>query len=85
MGARMPAWSYVGSKPMPKVARPIIISVVTSMDLRPSLSPKCPKTMPPSGRAKKPTVLVAKAAIVAASGSICVKKSFPNTSAEAVT
>ncbi len=40
---------------MQKVATPISISVVTSMDLRPILSPKCPKTMPPTGRAKKPT------------------------------
>ncbi len=46
--------SYVGSRPMAKVAPPIISRLATSSFLRPTLSPKCPKTMPPSGRAAKP-------------------------------
>ena len=40
--------------------------------------------MPPSGRAKNPTALVANAAMVAARGSKVVKNNFPKTSAEAV-
>ena len=46
--------AYVGSRPMAKVAAPIMSSETTSIFLRPTLSPKWPKTTPPSGRATKP-------------------------------
>ena len=64
---------------------PMIISDVTSIDLRPMRSPKWPKTMPPSGRAAKPTAKVPKADERAdqparRSG----KNSSPKTSAAAV-
>lgn len=36
----------------------MIISVMTSMLLRPILSPKWPKITPPSGRVTKPTAKV---------------------------
>src|SRR6266699_5668847 len=56
-----------------------------SIFLRPSLSPKWPKTTPPTGRAAKPTQKVAKAANWAASGeSFGEKNSGPKTKAAAV-
>ena len=84
IGAQTPTCEYVGSRPISTVATPMSISVVTSIDLRPILSPKWPKTMPPTGRAKKPTAYVAKAAIVPASASKFGKNSLLNTSADAV-
>src|SRR6266566_6209275 len=56
-----------------------------SIFLRPSLSPKWPKTTPPTGRAAKPTQKVAKAANWAASGeSFGEKNRGPKTKAAAV-
>ena len=51
-GPMSPACSYVGSKPIAVEAIPIVNMLSTSMRLRPSLSPKWPKTMPPRGRAR---------------------------------
>ena len=51
----MPIEAYVGSNPIAKVATPIISSETTSIFLRPTRSPKWPKTTPPSGRATKPS------------------------------
>ena len=51
----MPIEAYVGSSPIAKVATPIISSETTSIFLRPTRSPKCPNTTPPSGRATKPS------------------------------
>ena len=48
--AHTPTWSNVGSTPMARVANPISSKVMTSIGLRPILSPKCPNTMAPSGR-----------------------------------
>ena len=50
-------------------------NVVTSMDFRPIRSPKCPNTMAPTGRAKKPTAYVPNDAIVPTRGSSVGKKS----------
>ena len=36
---------------MRNVAMPIVSSDATSVDLRPNLSPKCPNTIAPTGRA----------------------------------
>ncbi|WP_425567876.1 hypothetical protein [Nonomuraea dietziae] len=52
--------------------------------MRPTLSPKWPNTMPPSGRATKATALVTRASRVALSGSKVGKNSLPNTSDAAV-
>ena len=62
---------------MAKVARPITISEATSTGLRPTLSPRWPPMMPPSGRAAKPTPRVANAASVPASGLAPGKKAVP--------
>ena len=63
---------------------PMINRVMTSTCLRPTRSPKWPKTMPPSGRARNPTAYVAKASRVPTSGSNEGKNSVLNTSAAAV-
>ncbi len=44
---------------MQNVAMPMTRSETISMALRPMRSPKCPKTIPPRGRAAKPTANVA--------------------------
>ncbi len=70
---------------MPVVAMPIMTSAVTSALLRPDLSPKWPKIMPPTGRAKKPTANVLNDASVATSGGRSPEKnSVGKTSAAAV-
>ncbi len=51
-GAQTPIASYVGSSPMRKLPQPIRTMVSSIIDLRPIRSPKCPNTMPPSGRAR---------------------------------
>ena len=66
------------------VATPMVRSVITSVDLRPKISPKWPQIRPPIGRAMKPTEKVPIVAIVAAAGLILGKKALPNTSAAAV-
>jgi len=52
MGASVPICSGVGSRPMRKLATPIRVMVSTSIRFRPRRSPKWPKTIPPSGRAR---------------------------------
>ena len=49
---------------MHTVTTPIITRVITRDFLRPMRSPIWPNTMPPNGRAKKPTAKVPKAAMV---------------------
>jgi hypothetical protein len=56
---------------------------MTSIFLRPILSPKCPKITPPIGRAAKPTAYVANASSVPTSGSKSGKNSLLKTSAAA--
>jgi hypothetical protein len=68
---------------MQKVAPPIISSEMTSSFLRPMRSPKWPKISAPTGRAKKPTAYVAKAASVVTKSSPPGKNSGPKTSAAA--
>ena len=80
----MPMVSYVGRQPTSTVEMPISSSVMTSDTRRPSLSPMCPKMMPPSGRTRNATAKVANAAAVSARGSPLGKKRGPNTSAAAV-
>ncbi len=65
---------------MSVVEMPMSTSAATMTRLRPTRSPMCPARIPPMGRATKPTANVAKAAIVAASGSVTGKNSLPITS-----
>ncbi|SLH24045.1 Uncharacterised protein [Mycobacteroides abscessus subsp. abscessus] len=80
-GAHMPICWEVGSRPTAKVAAPISSSATTSIFLRPIRSPKCPMTMPPSGRATKPTAKVANDRMVASQGSTPEKNKGANTTA----
>lgn len=68
IGASIPICANVGSRPIRVVATPIKTRVMTRTFLRPSLSPKCPKTRPPTGRMRKPTQKVVKDASSAAPG-----------------
>ncbi len=70
-----------GSSPISAVDTPIIMTVITSMRLRPRRSPKWPKTTPPSGRNRKPTPNVPKAASVPISGLTLGKNSVLKMSA----
>ena len=54
------------------------------MTLRPKRSPKCPKMIPPRGRAANPTPNAANDASVPARGSSDGKNNTPKTSADAV-
>ena len=69
---------------MRNVATPMITKVRTRTVLRPVRSPKCPKTMPPIGRATKPTAYVANESSVPTSGSKVGKKSRLKISAAAL-
>jgi hypothetical protein len=83
-GASAPTVAAVGRSPLSTVATPIISSDTTSMGLRPSRSPKWPKTIPPSGRARNPAPNVANASIVPRNGPTSGKNSRGKTSAAAV-
>lgn len=50
-GAAIPIVLKDGSRPMIVVATPMITNELTNMVLRPSLSPKWPMMIAPSGRA----------------------------------
>lgn len=69
---------------MAKVASPMTISEATSTGLRPTLSPRWPPMMPPSGRAANPTPSVANEARVPATGLEFGKNAWPKYSAAAV-
>ena len=66
---------------MPTVAAPMSSIAATSAALRPSRSPTCPKTIPPTGRAANPTNQVEKASRVPVKGSDSGKNSRGNTRA----
>ena len=84
-GASTPTWAWLGSSPIANVATPIISSETMSSFLRPSLSPKCPKTRPPSGRKTKPIQYVANDRSVACSGSVALGKNTCGKTAAAAT
>ncbi len=63
---------------------PITVSVTSSVDLRPCVSPRLPKNSPPSGRARNPTANVPNAARVATKPVLSGKKTLGNTTAAAV-
>ena len=83
-GAHQPIASYDGSSPIAAVPAPMITSVSSSIFLRPTRSPKCPKMNPPTGRARKPTAKVPNDANCAAGPDSPLKKSFSKTSPAAV-
>ena len=68
---------------MAPVERPITRVVMISVSRRPILSPRCPNSIPPNGRATKPTPNVANAISVPEPAARSKKRS-PNTSAAAV-
>jgi hypothetical protein len=61
----------------------MIVNVNTSIDFRPILSPKCPKMIPPSGLARKPTPKTAYAASCPTKGFDLGKNSVGKISAAA--
>ena len=69
---------------MSRVDPPIISKDATSVDLRPTRSPKWPKAIAPTGRAKKAMPKVISANSVCAAGDPAGKNSGPKTSAAAV-
>src|SRR6202012_257829 len=75
---------YEGTSPISTVGTPIMTSVSSNIDFRPTLSPKCPNTMAPIGRAKKPAAYVPNAARVPVIGSKAGKKILLKISAAAV-
>ena len=84
-GASTPTCAWLGSRPIANVATPIISSETMSSFLRPSLSPKWPKTSPPSGRETKPIQYVANDSSVACSGSEALGKNTCGKTAAAAT
>ena len=83
-GAATPMVAAPGTRPTPTVDRPMISNVAIRVCLRPSRSPKCPKTAAPTGRETKATPNVAKDAMVATVGDWWGKKTCGNTNAAAV-
>ena len=69
---------------MAKVEMPIVPSAITSVVLRPTRSPKCPKSAEPTGLAKNAIPKVASDASTAEAGSDFGKKRAGNTSTAAV-
>ena len=55
IGAARPMVAAVGIRPTPAVAMPISVTVTRKVYLRPSLSPRKPNRIAPSGRNPKPT------------------------------
>jgi hypothetical protein len=83
IGAAAPMVEDVGRQPMSTVHTPMVVRVMTSMGLRPSLSPKWPTTSPPSGRERKPAPKVRKATRVPVRGSRSGKNTTGKTRAAA--
>ena len=75
---------YVGRQPIKKVDKPISSRVPTMTVLRPTLSPMCPMTKDPTGRAMYATPKLASEARVAVVGLLWSKKTAGKTSAATV-
>lgn len=69
---------------MATVDNPMVNNDATSIDFRPTRSPKCPNSNDPSGRARKATAKVENAASVPTTGERSGKKVALSTSAAAV-
>ncbi|MNE46749.1 hypothetical protein D3C80_1411080 [compost metagenome] len=63
---------------MAKVLNDMITMVAARIFCRPNLSPSAPKNNPPSGRIRKGTENVAKAAIICTLGSALGKNTLPS-------
>ena len=61
MGAATPMVAYEGSRPTSAVEAPISTMVMRKVLLRPTRSPRRPKTMAPKGRTKKPAAKASRA------------------------
>ncbi|RMS46083.1 hypothetical protein ALP66_200046 [Pseudomonas amygdali pv. photiniae] len=61
------------------VQNPIRQKVTINIRLRPNLSPRCPKRIPPNGRAMKPIAKVEKDSKVAFCASAGLKKTLEKT------
>ena len=83
-GAATPMVAYEGRRPMQNVATPIVISETSSIDLRPSRSPKWPKSTAPMMRARYAEAKVRNDKIVPTAGLSSGKKTLSKTSADAV-
>lgn len=70
--------SYVGDRAISAAPMPAAADTSTIERLRPWVSAMCPKMMPPSGRARKPTAKTSQADSCEANGSFglknCVEK-----------
>ena len=73
-----------GMRPIITVAMPIMSSVVMRVFFRPIRSPKWPKMIAPTGRAKKATANVPKEAMVPAAAPRAGKNTTGKTRAAAV-
>jgi len=60
---------------------PISTNAITSVFFLPTLSPKCPKIIPPIGLAIKPAAKVSKESIRAVDGEVSPKKTVGNINA----
>jgi hypothetical protein len=69
---------------MPAVAQLMMTKVSSIVALRPIRSPRCPATKAPTGRARKPTPKLARAAIWETASLSLGKKMVPKTRAAAV-
>lgn len=84
IGASTPTVDALGRQPIRNVAAPMTARQATTTGLRPYLSPRCPASTPPIGRATKPAQKVLNARRVPVSAEACGKNTLGNTSAAAV-
>lgn len=84
IGASAPTEDALGRQPIRNVAPPMSARHVTTTGLRPYLSPKCPASTPPTGRATKPAQNVLNASRVPVRAEDCGKNTLGNTRAAAV-
>lgn len=84
IGATTPITEVLGIAPIKKVATAMSSRQVTTAGLRPYLSPKCPATNPPIGRATNPAQNVLNESSVPISAEESGKNTCGKTSAAAV-
>jgi len=84
MGATTPIEEYEGVSAIPNIPTAMTIRVHTKVDLRPILSPKCPKRKAAKGLEKYMSAKVEMEKTIAAIGSSLGKKTIGQTAAAAV-
>jgi len=77
IGAAMPMVAADGIIPTPAVAMPISVTVTRKVYLRPSRSPRKPKSTAPKGRKPKPTANPAQTSRVSSVALSLGKKALP--------